>query len=90
MDMLELKRLGPPRVKVDGRPVRLETRQVSAFLAVRSLKQRPQLRQHLATLPWPEFDSRRAPATLRRALTSLQASLGAGWVQAERCAAAVR
>lgn len=78
METLELKWLGPPRVKVDGRPVRLETRKVSALLAVLSLDRRPQSREYLATLLWPQFDSRRAPANPRRALTSLQASLGTG------------
>jgi DNA-binding SARP family transcriptional activator len=73
-----------PATGEGGRPVRLETRKVSALLAVLSLDRRPQSREYLATLLWPEFDSRRAPANLRRALTSLQASLGAGWVQAER------
>jgi hypothetical protein len=89
METLELKWLGPPRVKVDGRPVRLETRKVSALLAVLSLGRRPQSREYLAALLWPEFDSRRAPANLRRALTSLQGSLGAGWVQADREAIAL-
>jgi LuxR family maltose regulon positive regulatory protein len=84
MGTLELEWLGPPRVKADGRPVRLETRKVSALLAVLSVDRRPQSREYLATLPWPEFDSQRAPANLRRALTSLQASLGEGWVQADR------
>ncbi|MGA2380892.1 MAG: BTAD domain-containing putative transcriptional regulator [Spirochaetia bacterium] len=82
--MLCLFWLGPPRVEVEDLPVRLETRKVTALLAVLSLERRAQSREHLATLLWPEYDSRRAPANLRRALASLQASLGPGWLQADR------
>jgi LuxR family transcriptional regulator, maltose regulon positive regulatory protein len=89
METLELKWLGPPRVKADGRPVRLETRKISALLAILSVDRRPQSREYLANLLWPEFDSRRAPANLRRALSSLQASLGTDWVQADREAIAL-
>ena len=64
MEGLELKWLGPPQVKLDGGPVRLETRKVTALLAVLSLEGRPQSREYLAALLWPEFDSRRAPANL--------------------------
>jgi DNA-binding SARP family transcriptional activator len=81
---LTLKWLGPPTVELDGHPVRLETRKVTALLAYLSLERRPQSRELLATLLWPEFDSRRAPANLRRVLTSLQESLGPGWLQADR------
>jgi hypothetical protein len=42
MKTLQLRWLGPPRVKVEGRPVRLENRKVSALLAVLSLDIRPQ------------------------------------------------
>ncbi|MBE3063400.1 MAG: hypothetical protein IMZ69_00040, partial [Spirochaetes bacterium] len=81
--------LGSPRVEVAGRSVRLETRKVTALLAILSLDRRPQSREHLAALLWPEFDSQRAPANLRRALASLQASLGLGWLQADRETVAV-
>ena len=81
---LDLRWLGPPRVEVDGSPVRLETRKVTGLLAVLSLDGRPQSREYLATLLWPEFDLHRAPANLRRALASLQASLGPGWLKADR------
>ena len=72
METLDLKWLGPPRVEVNGTPVRLETRKVAALLAVVSVDRRPEPREDLATMLWPEFDSRRAPANLRRALTSVQ------------------
>ena len=89
METLELKWVGSPQVNVDGRPVRFETRKVTALLAVLSFDRRPQSREYLAALLWPEFDARRAPANLRRALTSLQSSLGPGWVQADREAIAL-
>jgi LuxR family maltose regulon positive regulatory protein len=76
--------LGAPRVEAAGRALRLETRKVTALLALLSLERRPQSREYLAALLWPEFDARRAPANLRRALASLQASLGPGRLRADR------
>ncbi len=84
MPTLQLFWLGPPRVEREGRPLRLETRKVTALLAWLSLERRPHSRESLAALLWPEYDSTRAPANLRRVLASLQASLGPGWLQADR------
>jgi len=50
METLELKWVGSPQVNVDGRPVRFETRKVTALLAVLSFDRRPQSREYLAAL----------------------------------------
>jgi DNA-binding SARP family transcriptional activator len=84
MPALDLFWLGSPRVELDGRPLRLETRKVTALLALLSLERKAQSRERLAALLWPEYDSVRAPANLRRTLASLQSSLGAGWLRADR------
>ncbi|MBN2050368.1 MAG: hypothetical protein JW760_08005 [Spirochaetales bacterium] len=76
--------LGSPRVEVEGRPVRLETRKTTALLAFLSVERRPHSREYLAALLWPEYDSVRAPANLRRVLSSLQQSLGDGWLSITR------
>lgn len=76
--------LGPPRVEAAGRPVRLETRKTTALLAFLSVNQRPHSRESLAALLWPEYDSVRAPANLRRVLASLQQALGEGWLTVTR------
>jgi LuxR family maltose regulon positive regulatory protein len=89
MPKLALFWLGAPRVELERRELRLETRKVTAMLAVLSVERRAQAREHLAALFWPEYDSRRAPANLRRALASLQASLGPGWLRADRDAVAL-
>ena len=70
--------LGHPRAEVAGRPVRLETRKTIALLAFLSVERRPYSREYLAALLWPEYDPVRAPANLRRVLSSLQQSLGEG------------
>jgi LuxR family transcriptional regulator, maltose regulon positive regulatory protein len=82
--------LGHPRVEVSGCPVRLETRKVTALLAYLSLSEHPQSREKLAALFWPEFDSSRAPANLRRGLASLHASIPGDWLEADRDRIGVR
>ena len=84
METLGLNWLGSPQALLNGIPVKFETRKAAALLAVLSLDRRPQSREFLATLFWPEYDSVRAPANLRRTLASLQASLGPGWIHADR------
>ena len=84
MASLGLYWLGPPRIEVEGRLIRLETRKVTALLAVLSVDRRAHAREHLAALLWPEYDATRAPANLRRALASLQASLGPGRLTSDR------
>jgi len=76
--------LGPPRVEVDGQTVRLETRKITALLALLSVDHRPHSRERIAAIFWPEFDSVRAPANLRRVLSSLRKSLGEGWLKVDR------
>lgn len=84
MGSLELEWLGTPRVFLDGRQVKLETRKSLALLAYLSIERRPVAREFLATLLWPEYDMTRAPANLRRTLTSLQTTIGKGWISADR------
>jgi LuxR family transcriptional regulator, maltose regulon positive regulatory protein len=76
--------LGPPKIEIEGRPVSLETRKTTALLAILSVDQKPHSRERIAALLWPDFGYHRAPANLRRVLSSLQASLGKDWVQADR------
>ncbi len=75
---------GPPRVEIGGRAVQLETRKTTALLVLLSVEGKPFSRESLAAMFWPEYDPRRAPANLRRVLSSLQKSLGSKQLRIDR------
>jgi DNA-binding SARP family transcriptional activator/predicted ATPase len=80
---LRVELLGPPRVTVDGEPLRVDTRKAIAVLAVLALDG-PTSRERLAALLWPDSDDRRARGALRRTLSVLLAALDGRWVTAGR------
>src|ERR687892_1556503 len=82
--MLRLQLLGPPRVEVDGVPIEVDTRKAIALLAYLAVTARPQSRDHIAGLLWPEYGQERARAALRRTLSALRTALGGGGVVADR------
>jgi DNA-binding SARP family transcriptional activator/tetratricopeptide (TPR) repeat protein len=81
---LRLHLLGPPRVELDGAPIEVDTRKAIALLAYLAVTGRPQSRDHIAGLLWPEYRQERARAALRRTLSTLRSALGGGWVTADR------
>ena len=74
--MLRLSLLGPPVVTVDGRPVAFDTRKATALLALLAVEARPQPRDRLAALLWPEADATRARSALRRTLSVTASAVG--------------
>jgi DNA-binding SARP family transcriptional activator/Tfp pilus assembly protein PilF len=74
--MLELTLLGPPAVARDGRPLTFDTRKATALLAFLVLEGQPQPRDRVAALLWPEADSIRARAALRRTVSVTAAGVG--------------
>jgi DNA-binding SARP family transcriptional activator len=81
---LQLHLLGPPRVELDGDPIEVDTRKAIALLAYLAVTRRPQSRDHIAGLLWPEYRQERARAALRRTLSTLRGALRGGWVTADR------
>ena len=75
---------GQPRIELRGNPVKFETRKALALLAYVSVSDRPISRESLAAMFWPEFDRERAPANLRRTLSSAVADLGHELILADR------
>jgi predicted ATPase/DNA-binding SARP family transcriptional activator len=76
--------LGPPRIECDGEPVKLDRRKaiaLTAFLAVTGESQR---RDTLVNLLWPDYDSSRGRAALRRTLYALRNALCADWLAVDR------
>src|SRR5580693_5019539 len=78
MTELRLALLGPPVVLRDGLPVTFDTRKAVALLALLAVTGREHSREQLADLLWPEADSAKGRASLRRTLSVTAAAMGAG------------
>jgi DNA-binding SARP family transcriptional activator/tetratricopeptide (TPR) repeat protein len=78
MTELRLALLGPPVVLRDGTPVTFDTRKAIALLALLAATGREHSREQLADLLWPEADSAKSRASLRRTLSVTAAAMGAG------------
>src|SRR5579862_816779 len=78
MTELSLALLGPPVVKRDGEPVTFYTRKAIALLALLAVTGREHSREQLADLLWPDADSAKGRASLRRTLSVTAAAMGAG------------
>ena len=78
MTELRLALLGPPVVLRDGLPVTFDTRKAIALLALLAVTGREHSREQLADLLWPEADSAKGRASLRRTLSVTAAAMGAG------------
>ena len=57
---LSIALLGPPVIRVGGRPLKVDTRKAVALLAYLAVEGRPARRDTLASLLWPENDPERA------------------------------
>jgi len=77
---LSLALLGPPVVKRDGAPVTFDTRKATALLALLAVTGREHSRDRLADLLWPEADSVKGRASLRRTLSVTAAAMGDGLI----------
>lgn len=89
MARLTVSLLGPPRIEVDGAPLRVDTRKAIALLAYLAVTAERQSRDTLATLLWPDHDTEHARAALRRTLSALAKGLGGNFLAIERTAIAL-
>ncbi|HLN67335.1 MAG TPA: AAA family ATPase [Streptosporangiaceae bacterium] len=78
MTELRLALLGPPVALRDGSPVTFDTRKAIALLALLAVTGREHSREQLADLLWPDADSAKGRASLRRTLSVTAAAMGAG------------
>ena len=81
---LALYLLGPPRIERDGVPVRLDRRKAIALVAYLAVTGQSHRRDSLVNLLWPESDSSRGRAALRRTLYAVKDALGTGWLAVDR------
>ena len=84
MSRLALHLLGPLRIEIDGEPIRLHRRKAVALLAYLAVTGESHPRDGLVNLLWPELDSTRGRAALRRTLYSLNQVLEDAWLDADR------
>ncbi|MDQ3610048.1 MAG: hypothetical protein M4D85_00335, partial [Actinomycetota bacterium] len=82
--------LGTPLVTLDDVPVSFDTRKATALLAYLAMTGRPQGRDTLAGLLWPDHEQAGARGALRRTLSVLNAATGGDVVAADRATVAVR
>src|SRR5258708_3791127 len=75
---LGLALLGPPVITWDGRPVSFDTKKATAVLALLAVEGRELSRERLSALLWPETDTSRARASLRRTLSVTTTAVGGG------------
>ena len=68
--------LGSPRIERDGAVVTFDTRKAIALIAYLAVTGRPQRRETLAALLWPDADETRARSALRRTLSVVKQGLG--------------
>ncbi len=68
--------LGAPRIERDGAVVAFDTRKATALLGYLAVTARPQRRETLAALLWPDADETRARSALRRTLSVIRKELG--------------
>ena len=81
---MTIRLAGPVEIDVDGAPLRVDTKKAIAVLAYLAVASGPQSREHLVDLLWPDYDSERGRATLRRTLSALKSGLGHGWIDVDR------
>ena len=81
---LALYLLGPPRIERDGVPVRLDRRKAIALVAYLAVTGHSHRRDSLVNLLWPDYDSSRGRAALRRTLYTLRNALGSDCLAVDR------
>jgi DNA-binding SARP family transcriptional activator len=86
---LDIRLLGPPEVLVDTAPISVDTRKAVALLAFLAVTGRPQAREQVAVLLWPDQDGAHSRSALRRTLSTLRTALGGRWVTAPGDAVAI-
>jgi DNA-binding SARP family transcriptional activator len=76
--------LGPPRFERDGIALSLDRRKAIALLAYLAATGQSHRRDALVNLLWPDYDTPRGRAALRRTLHALSVGLGGDWLDIDR------
>ena len=84
MSRLSLYIMGPPRIDLDGEPVKLDSHKAIALLIILALSNQSHPRDALITLLWPECDPSHGHTNLRHSLYLLRKTIRGEWLQADR------
>ncbi len=84
MPVLKLYTLGASRIELHGKTVTPDRAQAAALLYYLAASGKGYSRETLAALFWPESETSRAYAYLRRVIYALKQTLGEGWLETER------
>lgn len=84
MTDLRLILFGTPRLEYLGKPIKIERRKALALAAFLALAERPQSRDVVASLLWPDQDEAHARSSLRSTLRALTTVVPVEWIQADR------
>jgi len=76
--------LGPPRIERDGVTIKLDRRKAMALLAYLAATGLSHRRDSLVNLLWPDYDTTRGRAALRRTLHALSTALGSDYLDSNR------
>jgi predicted ATPase/DNA-binding SARP family transcriptional activator len=90
MSRLSISLFGPPRIKVDGKRIKIDRRKSLALLAYLAVTGQGQSRAALAAMFWPEADQSRSQASLRSALWALNKTELKAWLVVEPETVALR
>lgn len=81
---LAIRLLGPPRIDLNGSLLHFESRKAVALIAFLASSAEPRPRAEIATLLWPESDTKRARGALRYTLSIVRKALDGEWFQSDR------
>jgi DNA-binding SARP family transcriptional activator/pimeloyl-ACP methyl ester carboxylesterase len=81
MTEVKLFLFGAPRIERDGKSIQLNLKKAMAMIAYLAVTERPQSRDFLAGLLWPESDQTTARSNLRRTLYLIQQKVGEGFLR---------
>jgi DNA-binding SARP family transcriptional activator/RecA/RadA recombinase len=81
---LRMRLLGPPLIDREGAPLQTDTRKATALLAFLAVTGGEHRRESLVALLWPDYESDRGRAALRRTLSTLRGALDGRWLESER------
>jgi DNA-binding SARP family transcriptional activator len=84
MTVLRLFLFGSPRIEYQGAVVQVERRKGLALAAYLALAERPQSRDTLAALLWPDLNQQHARAALRSTLPVLTTRFPQRWLNGDR------
>lgn len=90
MELIQLRLLGFPEFRLNGRPIELALRKAAALVIYLAEAGGPVARDVAATLLWPEADAEAARARLRRTLYKIRVAFGEEVISASAASLSLR